>query len=833
MNANYDENLLDNYYLQSLCRDYTELFNTAVEKSCIICIPRRDSWITELIDENNIKCHILILDNFDDKSCYYLTLDGHNVQLKNGLLTIDIYNEKNTVKLLFEEIFYNNKNKYTVWCIERPLVNDNMYLENDLPPTVKTLSDCEKFIFSQLNNKKIFNELNNHINSFIIKNNKIENLNSTIQCKLIKNLYKECLNKILNDVNINKKSNDNLHYQHVIKISIECHVLYELRNQLKNIISINTSDNDSHLNKIIKNIQDLELDDLNIENNAQINDKIHRSKIELSRINSFITILGKIGCLKRAINYISKDNNKFNNDSLLPILIFIIIKTGLTNWNFQLEILKHYNFSNDHDNNSETSFLITTLEASIEYIKTKLSIINNNKFLKLQTSLTDKLFTNTKNNNNNRNLLFNYEKLCHPLCRCEKCKINYSSVINIKDEKGRTPLHIACYCGDIKLINYLIVNNALINEPDNNCQTPIHYATMRGHQNVLLLLLLHDGCNINIVDNSGFNLLHFAAYYCHDVCLKTILCYDKNININSQNNAGDTALHIASKLGYKAIVNTLVECGADRDIKNKRGQTPLTIAHNKIIIKIINSNNNTVDKINLNCKLIKGNCKKLNNEIKPKIVDNKIDKLMRSINDGDVRLACYYLGLEGACTRPRKTSVDLILCHPLCRCNNCHDIDETIFDDDSVGGPDKSTLNLNVTNLRGETCLHLACLNGLDDLIEILIDAGADVNAMTIIEKRTALHIACYHGKIKIVKLLLNCQTININSADYLGDTALHIAAKNGFIKIVELILRHDVDIYLRNCNGLTAMEQVHDIIREYKFSSQTFIDILNILKNH
>lgn len=116
MNTNYDENLLDNYYLQSLCRDYTEIFNTAIEKSCIICIPRRDSWINELINENNIKCHILILNDCDDKSCHYLTLHGQNVQVKNGLLTIDIYNEKKTtVKLLFEEIFYNNKKKYTVW----------------------------------------------------------------------------------------------------------------------------------------------------------------------------------------------------------------------------------------------------------------------------------------------------------------------------------------------------------------------------------------------------------------------------------------------------------------------------------------------------------------------------------------------------------------------------------------------------------------------------------------------------------------------------------------------------------------------------------------------
>jgi ankyrin repeat protein len=46
-------------------------------------------------------------------------------------------------------------------------------------------------------------------------------------------------------------------------------------------------------------------------------------------------------------------------------------------------------------------------------------------------------------------------------------------------------------------------------------------------------------------------------------------------NVNAVNNAGDTALHGAASQGYDAVVQLLVDHGADVNAKNKRGQTPL------------------------------------------------------------------------------------------------------------------------------------------------------------------------------------------------------------------------------------------------------------------
>ena len=44
--------------------------------------------------------------------------------------------------------------------------------------------------------------------------------------------------------------------------------------------------------------------------------------------------------------------------------------------------------------------------------------------------------------------------------------------------------------------------------------------------------------------------------------------------MNGQNSHGDSALHIASKWGYKVIVGLLLEYGADKTLRNNRGHTP-------------------------------------------------------------------------------------------------------------------------------------------------------------------------------------------------------------------------------------------------------------------
>ena len=49
--------------------------------------------------------------------------------------------------------------------------------------------------------------------------------------------------------------------------------------------------------------------------------------------------------------------------------------------------------------------------------------------------------------------------------------------------------------------------------------------------------------------------------------------------VNSQNDAGYTALHHAAKHGSKELIDILIKAGADRMLENNAGETPYMVAH--------------------------------------------------------------------------------------------------------------------------------------------------------------------------------------------------------------------------------------------------------------
>eukprot|EP00762_Andalucia_godoyi_P005325 ANDGO_06764.mRNA.1 Alpha-latrocrustotoxin-Lt1a len=56
------------------------------------------------------------------------------------------------------------------------------------------------------------------------------------------------------------------------------------------------------------------------------------------------------------------------------------------------------------------------------------------------------------------------------------------------------------------------------------------------------------------------------------------LVESSNVDINYQNETGNSALHIASQRGHEKIVCYLVEHGADISLENKEQKTPMQLA---------------------------------------------------------------------------------------------------------------------------------------------------------------------------------------------------------------------------------------------------------------
>lgn len=93
-------------------------------------------------------------------------------------------------------------------------------------------------------------------------------------------------------------------------------------------------------------------------------------------------------------------------------------------------------------------------------------------------------------------------------------------------------------------------------------------------------------------------------------------------------------------------------------------------------------------------------------------------------------------------------------------------------------------------NSRGCMPLHFACIEGFTHIVELLLDAGCDLNKQNDLGK-TALHYSASNGYKKIVDLLIKSGKCHLNLLDKKGKSALFYSQINRKIDITDLLLSH------------------------------------------
>jgi ankyrin repeat protein len=85
--------------------------------------------------------------------------------------------------------------------------------------------------------------------------------------------------------------------------------------------------------------------------------------------------------------------------------------------------------------------------------------------------------------------------------------------------------------------------------------------------------------------------------------------------------------------------------------------------------------------------------------------------------------------------------------------------------------------------------LHMACYFGYDDIVILLINAGASINEQITASGKTALMIACEKGFENICRILLLDRSLDITLRDKVIGNALDWAKEFGHLDICELLL--------------------------------------------
>jgi len=102
-------------------------------------------------------------------------------------------------------------------------------------------------------------------------------------------------------------------------------------------------------------------------------------------------------------------------------------------------------------------------------------------------------------------------------------------------------------------------------------------AAYLGHV-LVLRQLLQAGADLSVVDpGMKATALHAAAYAGHAEACSLLIAHGVEIDRQGPLN-GYTALHDAVWQSNLAAARVIVEAGADRSLRSKRGQTPLDLA---------------------------------------------------------------------------------------------------------------------------------------------------------------------------------------------------------------------------------------------------------------
>ncbi|XP_041124122.1 poly [ADP-ribose] polymerase tankyrase-2 isoform X2 [Polyodon spathula] len=392
--------------------------------------------------------------------------------------------------------------------------------------------------------------------------------------------------------------------------------------------------------------------------------------------------------------------------------------------------------------------------------------------------------------------------------------------VNEKTKDFLTPLHMASEKSHNDVVELLIKHEAKVNALDHLGQTALHRAAHCGHLQTIRLLL-SAGCDPLIVSLQGFSasqmgnenvqqvlqgvlignsdsdrqLLEAAKSGDSEVVKK--LCTLQNVNCRDVEGRLSTPLHFAAGYNRVAVVEYLLQHGADVHAKDKGGLVPL---HNACsyghyeVAELLVTHGAVVNVADLwrftplheaaakgkyeICKLL------LQHGADPTKKNRDGNTPLDLVKDGDTDIQDLLRGDVALLDAAKKGCLARVkkLCSP-------------------------ENINCKDTQGRHSTPLHLAAGYNNLEVAEYLLQHGAEVNSQ---DKGglIPLHNAASYGHVDMAALLIKYNAC-VNATDTWAFTPLHEAAQKGKTQLCALLLAHGADASLTNQEGQSPLDLV------------------------
>ena len=355
---------------------------------------------------------------------------------------------------------------------------------------------------------------------------------------------------------------------------------------------------------------------------------------------------------------------------------------------------------------------------------------------------------------------------------------------NIRDLQGNTALHLSI-AGMKECVKYILV---LIQQPtcnlniqNDNGDTALHIAACSEWNNAeMIQCILYSGrCDPNIINKQGYTPLHIATVNSQYDSIKSIL----NCNPNIQDLQGNTALHLSICQKSATGIEHFLMCDkVDVNIQNRQGDTPLHVAVKQgIPVSVIESLANHV-----HC-----NVSIANNEAMTPL---QLSVKMKRVTVANIIIIVKKCSHE-VIKRAIEDTFDVLYNAVL---DNCLVLVQALLQFQSE--------KVNLRHNFNETPLHATCRKGYCDMMEILLENGADVQAVDS-NGDAPIHIVCKGLRLDCLKVLLQSKECDPNQQNSDGDIPLHIMCKMEntetiYLNMIEILLENGADIQAVDSNG-------------------------------